>query len=417
MLLIGAALWACSPAIAAPVAATPSLQALPAMPGDARATADVTTGHALSLWVPPDFSPDGPSEASMLLADRLTGFEASHPGVRIEVRVKGRAGPAGLTETLASASQAAPSILPDLVALDAPELAEAEAGDLVIAWQDIGTMPEDWGWTESVLHGARAGGKLAGLPFAAQADVFAYDPLAYPAPPRSWTDLLTANAAFLLPLGDPLAAFTLSQYLSVGGTLHSADGAAVLDRNALQEVLTFYAAARAGGLLPLSSRQHENTNTTGAALFAGQVDAALVPFAQFTGGQAVDVQPVGPWPTRDGQGTCFLLAWNWALVSRPSGLDPLAVELAIWLARPEFTGPWTRALGLLPAGSSALASWPADGLDSLAGTMAARCLPLPPPADLALFGPVLRAAAEVTLTGELSPELAAARAASALTQP
>jgi ABC-type glycerol-3-phosphate transport system substrate-binding protein len=384
------------------------------MPGDAQATTDFSTGRTLSLWVPPDFSPDGPSQASALLADRLIRFEASHPDVRIEVRVKGRTGPAGLMETLASASQAAPSILPDLVALDASELVQAEARELILPWQDAGTTPEDWGWTESILQGARTEGKLVGLPFAAQGDVFAYDPQAYPAPPRSWTDLLTANAAFILPLGDPLATFTLAQYLSVGGTLHGADGAPALDRDALQEVLTFYAAARSGGLLPLSSRQHETSSTTGAALFAGQIDAALVPFTSFAAEQAVDAETVGLWPTRDGQGTCFLLAWTWAVVSRPATPDPLAVELALWLAQPEFTGPWTRALGLLPPGSSALASWPADGLDSLAGALGASCLPLPPPADLALFGPVLREAAEATLTGELAPEPAAARAANAL---
>ena len=384
------------------------------MPGDAQATTDFSTGRTLSLWVPPDFSPDGPSQASALLADRLIRFEASHPDVRVEVRVKGRTGPAGLMEALASASQAAPSILPDLVALDASELVQAEAHELILPWQDAGTTPEDWGWTESILQGARTEGKLVGLPFAAQADVFAYDPQAYPAPPRSWTDLLTANAAFILPLGDPLATFTLAQYLSVGGTLHGADGAPALDRDALQEVLTFYAAARSGGLLPLSSRQHETSSTTGAALFAGQIDAALVPFTSFAAEQAADAQTVGLWPTRDGQGTCFLLAWTWAVVSRPAAPDPLAVELALWLARPEFTGPWTRALGLLPPGSSALASWPADGLDSVAGALGASCLPLPPPADLALFGPVLREAAEATLTGELAPEPAAVRAANAL---
>ena len=387
------------------------------MPGDAPETMDFSTGRRLSLWVPPDLSPDGPGEASSLLADRLSRFEASHPGVHIEVRVKGRTGPAGLMETLASASQAAPSILPDLVALDASELVQAEARNLIVPWQDAGTTPEDWGWTESVLQGGRAGGKLAGLPFAAQADVFAHDPQAYPAPPRSWTDLLTANAAFLLPLGDPLATFTLAQYLSVGGALQGDDGTPALDRDALLEVLTFYAAARAGGLLPLSSRQHEASSTTAAALFAGQIDATLVPFSSFAAGQAVDVQTMGPWPTRDGEGTCFLLAWNWAVVSRSTAPDPLAVELAIWLARPEFTGPWTRALGLLPASSSALAFWPADGVDSVAGALAATCLPMPPPADLALFGPVLREAAEATLTGALSPEPAAARAASALASP
>ena len=65
------------------------------MPGDAPATTDFSTGRTLSLWVPPDLSPDGPGEASTLLADQLSRFGASHPGVHIEVRIKGAPAPLG----------------------------------------------------------------------------------------------------------------------------------------------------------------------------------------------------------------------------------------------------------------------------------------------------------------------------------
>jgi hypothetical protein len=69
---------------------------------------------------------------------------------------------------------------------------------------------------------------------------------------------------------------------------------------------------------------------------------------------------------------------------------------------------------LIPAGESALGTWPEDDLTSLAGLLASRCAPLPSPEDLALFGPILRQAAEAALTGELTPEAAASRAVLAL---
>ena len=53
----------------------------------------------------PRFSPDGPDEAATLLAERLLEFEADHPGVRIEVRVKAQSGSASLIVALAAASR------------------------------------------------------------------------------------------------------------------------------------------------------------------------------------------------------------------------------------------------------------------------------------------------------------------------
>jgi ABC-type glycerol-3-phosphate transport system substrate-binding protein len=415
-IMLAACLGACASVGMDLPAATPT-QVIPSAAATPTAVAPGVSGRALALWVPPDFSPDGPGEAAPLLAERLLEFEASHPGVRIEVRVKGQSGPAGLMVALAAAQQAAPSVLPDLVALDGPDLATAYASGMIAAWQETGTTPETWSWITAVADGARSNEMLIGLPFAAQADVFAFRPVAYPTPPLSWADTLTGSGSFLFPAGDPWSEFTLAQYLSVGGTLRDAAGDPSLDARALQDVLEFYSAARSGGLLSLSSRQHEDSSTTIEALSSGQVGAAVVPFDRLAELEPPDIQVAGPWPSRDGQGTCFVDPWSWAVVNRPSAPDPLAIELATWLARPEFAGPWTRALNLLPATSSALSTWPTDESRTLVETLSSTCLSLPSPEDLNLFGPALRDAAGATLTGELTPEAAAAAAAAAIRIP
>jgi hypothetical protein len=74
-------------------------------------------------------------------------------------------------------------------------------------------------------------------------------------------------------------------------------------------------------------------------------------------------------------------------------------------------------LNLLPATSDALALWPEDESRLLAESMGSTCLPLPSPEDLGLFGPALRDATGATLTGELTPEEAAAAAAAAISRP
>jgi ABC-type glycerol-3-phosphate transport system substrate-binding protein len=411
-------LSACVPAPAAtPAPSTDSVLASTSAAVPSTSTAPDAPRRALTLWVPPRFSRVGSDPADVLLAERLLAFEAAHPGVRIEVRVKPQSGPASLMVALGSAQQAAPSILPDLVALDAADLARATSAGLVEAWDEVGTTPEGWIWLAPVADGARSNGALTGLPFAATADVFAYRAVAYAAPPRSWSEALTGNGSFLFPAGDPDSQFTLAQYLSLGGPLRDSDGKLVLAPQAVQEVLEFYAAARTGGLLPLSSRQHEDSSTTIEALISGQVGAAIAPLDRIPELDSQEIEVLGPWPSRDGKGTCFVTAWSWAVIDRPSGPDPLAIELATWLARPEFAGPWTRALHLLPATSSALALWPEDDLRTLAEAMGTTCQPLPSPQDLDLLGPALREAVGATLTGEMTPEEAAAAAASAVTRP
>jgi ABC-type glycerol-3-phosphate transport system substrate-binding protein len=415
--LLAAGLAACS-------SATPVLPARTPTNADPASAATATVagtpgipGRALTLWVPPGFSPDGSDEASTLLSARLLEFEAAHPGLRIDVRVKAQRGTASLMVALAAAQQAAPSVVPDLVALDGTDLSIALAGGMVSAWEETATAPETWNWIPSVADAARSNGLLIGLPFAAQADAFAYHTVAYVAAPSSWADTLAGSGSFLFPAGDPSSRFTLAQYLSAGGTLRDAQGETTLDEQALEAVLEFYAAARSGGLLPLSSRQYEDTGLMIEALTSGRVGAAPVPIDRLDELDAAQFSVSGPWPSRDGSGTCFVNAWSWALVARSSGHDPLAVELATWLARPEFTGRWTRALHLLPATSSALALWPDDDRRALAETMGASCHPLPSPKDLGTFGPALRDATGATLTGEMTPEEAAAAAAAAIHSP
>jgi ABC-type glycerol-3-phosphate transport system substrate-binding protein len=250
ILLLAALLSACAPGSRATGPAPSTTE--PALSTGAASTLPVPPGtpRALTLWVPPDLSPDGSSEAAILFASRLQAFDQAHPGVRVQVRIKGRSGPAGMAEALAAAYQAAPSVLPDLAALDASELASATAADRIAFWDDVSSIPESWAVAGAILEGSRARGGVAGLPFAAEADLFAYRATAYTDAPRTWTDLLTGSTAFLLPLGDPTARFTLGQYLAAGGRLRDADGAPTLDRLALQEVLSFYVAARAAHLTP-----------------------------------------------------------------------------------------------------------------------------------------------------------------------
>jgi hypothetical protein len=115
-IVLTACLSACAPLGAQSPIATQGFGLTPAGNSATPATSAFSSaGRTLSIWIPPQFSPDGPGEAASLLADRLRGFEASHPGVRIEVRVKGRSGPRPRRRSPGGRFH-----LPDLVAADGP---------------------------------------------------------------------------------------------------------------------------------------------------------------------------------------------------------------------------------------------------------------------------------------------------------
>ncbi|MCF6278537.1 MAG: hypothetical protein L3J16_07315, partial [Anaerolineales bacterium] len=83
---------------------------------------ETTTSQTLRIWLPAEFDPAADTAAGILLQARLDEFRSRRPNLNVEVRVKALAGPAGLLNALTSTSQAAPSILPDLIALPVADL-------------------------------------------------------------------------------------------------------------------------------------------------------------------------------------------------------------------------------------------------------------------------------------------------------
>src|SRR5512132_3756075 len=55
-----------------------------------------TEPQILRIWLPPQFDPNANNAASALLKQRLANFEAGHPGLEINVRIKAETGEADL---------------------------------------------------------------------------------------------------------------------------------------------------------------------------------------------------------------------------------------------------------------------------------------------------------------------------------
>jgi multiple sugar transport system substrate-binding protein len=371
----------------------------------------------LTLWIASPLSPDSLSPAGSILADRLADFESTHPRVHLVVRTKDVSGPSGLLDSLSAASVAAPAALPDLITLDPTGLRAATIKGLIVPLSGLVPEPEAPEWYEHALGAARVDGDLYGLPFAAEAEVLSYNLTRYPRPPLSWAEVLAGPAPFVFPAGDPSALFTLAEYTSLGASLTNESGRPTLDGQALTEVLTFYGSSRAAGVIPLSVRQFVTDDDTWAAVRGERAAAGTAPLSLFLGQFDPQTQAALPLPTKGGAGVCFAQTWSWALVSQDPNIQAVSAELLAWLEAPDFLGPWTSELGMLPPNRSVLEQWPNGLQRTIATRLVSVSRPMPAEEDLATFGPPLQAAVDSVLSGGATPEQAAQTAAQAVSAP
>jgi ABC-type glycerol-3-phosphate transport system substrate-binding protein len=230
-----------------------------------------------------------------------------------------------------------------------------------------------------------------------------------------WDDLLDASGTFLFPAGDRDAGLTLSYYLRLGGQLYNAEGRPTLDAALVASVLEFYATAQASDLLPTRAADLTSTNETWQEWLDGQSNSAVVPLSLALENYNPDSMTASLIPTQSEPGFSLSKTWSWAVVATDPDRQSLVLELIDWLSQPEFLGPWTRALNLLPPDSNALDQWPTGPQTDLARQIAQAAEPYPGPEELATFGPALYSAVQAVITSDLPPATAVVEALQLLT--
>ncbi len=371
----------------------------------------------LVLWLVPRFAPTTDNPAGALLLERLQAFEENHPGLIITTRIKQESGSGGVLETLQAATIAAPATLPDIVTLDVQMLDEAALENLIIPLDGLLPTPSAPSWYDFSLAASMIDGGHYGLPFAADGEVLAYNTGAYPAPPRAWSDLLDGPAQFMFPAGDTQAAFTINQYLAIGGAITSNAGSPMLEVGPLTEVFAFYEALNTADVLPLVSRQYSNAAETWSLLNSGKAVAALAPLSTFFATYYPIFTSAVALPSRTSAGSIFAETWSWAIVPGDPARQALAAELLQWLSDPEFLGPWTDALNMLPPSAGALAAWPDGSKASIASRLVTNAQTKPADEILDALGPPIQNAIVQVLLNVATPEEAAAAVIAALQSP
>ena len=354
---------------------------------------------SLRIWLPPELDPDGPSAAAALLKARLQAYAEEHPHLALDIRIKGTPEEEGMLEALSLTRSAAPSALPDLVALNRADLEAAAIKGVLHPLNGLSDELEDPDWYPYAREAGRVQDVTYGLPFAGDALAIAYHPSQFETLPVRWAELFVANKSLAFYGDDPESRFMLSLYLATGSPLLDRSNQPYLDEEGLREVLQLLKDSR---LVPLQSEQAAWT-----AFEDGRAQLAVVWTSRFLQADPLRDAALIPLPYPDDSSFTQATAWAWALAGSDPAHDAATVELAQFLVADEFLAEWDRAAGLLSPRPNALTMWDAEGSLELISQSAGV---LPGNDLLAAVGPVLEDALSRMLAGD--PVEVVARAAS-----
>jgi ABC-type glycerol-3-phosphate transport system substrate-binding protein len=327
-----------------------------------------------------------------LLKERLNNFEAAHPGLQIDVRVKSETGEADLLNSLSITSMAAPNALPDLIALPRHDMQSAAQKGLLEPLNDLSRTLQNTEWHPYARDLSEIDGRPYGIPFAGDALVIAYRPeLVWI---KSWNDILLSDSQLLLAGADPQAEVALSLYASLGGELVDAQGDPTLDQEILTGVLELFARGRGVTLFPEAVENLISDDQVLQEYRARRAEMAIFDFSDYRATQDGLFQPL--MSLGEESYYTFATGWVWALTSQTGENQELAVELAEYLTEDEFLAAWLEETGYLPTRALTV-----EGeVDETINAVIEASYPLPSEDTLNALGPLMQQALVRVLNGE-----------------
>ncbi len=392
----------------------------PSPPVEASPVAPETTIN-LTFWTVEAVSSQADGEAGEAFGDGLRAFENAYPTASVSVVLKNDTGTGSVLGYLRTASQVAPSVLPDVVVLDTVGLAAAaRAGTLVPLDELISPAIID-----DMLPAARAAGtvddQLMGIAFELDVEHLIYNTSKITGTPVTWSDVLSLTTPYVFPAkgrnGLVNDAF-LIQYLALGGELQDDEGNPMLDQQILVSALDYYRQGSEVGVIPPEVLEISNTEDIWPAYVSAEVGVAHTQASDFLRDRGVlRTTQYGTIPTHDGEPVAIARGRVLATTTRDPAQLGMALLLIEWLLEPENEIAWSQASGYLPTRYAAFeligdsdAYWPflEHQLE----------MAMPPPAfpEYDQIARVLQQSVVEVLGGETTPEEAAAAALDAITQ-
>jgi maltose-binding protein MalE len=387
-----------------------------------------TTGGALTLtwWTPEFLSPQATQPTGALLAKYLAEFTAAQEGqVRVNVVPKARYGKGGLLDYLRTALPAAPSLLPDVMALDVTELEQAAGLGLLRPLEGLLDAPLLADLYPFARQSGQFGDQLLAVAYLADVEHVIYNRTRVTEPPSTWAGLIANKTPYLFPAGSPQSPSATAaaedvqhsfivQYLSAGAAFDPKARHLIVQEQPLARVLSFYAEARQAALLPPNVLELTSLDDTWAAYGQGVAPIAIVSARRYLAEQK-SLKDTGYAPAPGWSNPTRAVSSGWALAI--TAADPVrqraAAALIAWLLNSARGGGLALAAGWLPVSPKALDAWGSDPYyDFLDGQLATAVSP-PIGADYGATAGRLQRAVVAVLKGTARPADAVQTALSA----
>lgn len=352
----------------------------------------------LRVWLPVQFNPASGHDAAILLGERLAEFEAQHPDLQIELRLKKMDSESDIINLLSLTSAAAPKALPDLILLSRQDLEAAALRGLLHPIDGLSTSLENPNWYGYARQLAQIQNTGYGLPLAGDVLVLVY----YPELGTivSWEDVLVSEGQIVFPAGNTQGLVGLSLYAAAGGQVLDAQGLPTLEVDALTRVLTLVQEGVSADVFPPSlanvttEAQTLQIYRTGSA----NTNKGIIWILNYRPDEDGTITPL---PGLRDVPFSYATGWVWALAGTDPENQQLAVELAEHLVADEFIGEWTRLSGHLPTRPSTV-----EENDRTMTAILESAHPLPSNEVLAILGPLMQEALTRVLNGEPPEEVA-----------
>ena len=349
---------------------TPTFEAenTPTTPESASPAPEENTPKILRLWLPPQFDPDAETDAGAILRARLDEFQKRRPDLILEVRIKAAEGEASLLNALIAAHEAAPSAMPDLVALTRPDLETATQQGILHPIDGLTTLLDDPDWFPYARSLAHIQSSAYGLPFSANLLGLRYTPSEdFPLP--TIENLLEQEMQILFPEDSTELSFCLYDEEN-------------MEEESLTQLFTFY--------------QSDLFSTENGFAIQWTKD-----FLDETPADAIIVPVLNP----KGNSCSLANAWLWSLAGTAPDLQPAAVELAEYLSDSAFLAEWTVATGTLSPRPTAL-----DETQTTLHELSLIAQPIPSNETVEALAEIFRAATVSVLQEQVDPSAAAQEA-------
>ena len=369
--------------------------------------------YTIRLWVPPQFDPEQDTPGGKALAAAIAAYTELHPNILITIRIKATSGESSVINTLTAANHVAKDTLPSLVLLSRSNMETAVQRGLA---QPIPTsvFSDSNSWYGYARQSAVIDNTIYGIPVAGDCLTLVYRPAKTGSELTDWKDILTRGLPIGFAPSSSTSLFGTFIYLNQGSKLTNEQGQTYLDQQKLTDALGFFLSGGQNGAFPPSIAQLVDQSQVWQRFNDGTMSIIISQFSTFRHYQDANMA-VRSLPLNEGFTDYPLVSsWNLVMTESNEALQEEAVKFAEFLADINTNDSFSQTAGYLPVRKSDHEAWQDDPQLELVSAIGESGTLIPNNQITNKIVPVINNAVTQVIKNQMSPELAAQDAITAL---